>query len=215
MFLPDRYVSGTCPRCGTPDQYGDNCEICGATYAPADLIEPCRCLSGTTPVLRESEHLFFRLGDFEPMLREWLSGERPAPAVRPSSTTGSRPACGLGHLARRALLRLRDARMRRASISTSGSTRRSATSAASQALRARSAVNFDDYWQSETRRPSCTTSSARTSSTSTRCSGRRCCMAPACAGRPACTCTASSPSTARRCRSRAAPSSLRAATSTI
>ena len=71
MFLPDRYVKGSCPRCGTPDQYGDSCEVCGATYQPADLKDPVSVLSGTRPVERESEHLFFRLGDFEPMLREW------------------------------------------------------------------------------------------------------------------------------------------------
>ena len=71
MFLPDRYVKGTCPRCGTPDQYGDSCEACGATYAPSELRDPVSVLSGTRPVERESEHLFFRLGDFEPMLREW------------------------------------------------------------------------------------------------------------------------------------------------
>jgi methionyl-tRNA synthetase len=71
MFLPDRYVKGTCPRCGTPDQYGDSCESCGATYAPGDLKDPVSVLTGTRPVERESEHLFFRLGDFEPMLRKW------------------------------------------------------------------------------------------------------------------------------------------------
>jgi methionyl-tRNA synthetase len=71
MFLPDRYVRGTCPRCGAKDQYGDSCEVCGATYAPAELIDPVSVVSGTRPVERESEHLFFRLGAFEPMLREW------------------------------------------------------------------------------------------------------------------------------------------------
>ncbi len=82
MFLPDRYVRGTCPRCRAADQYGDSCESCGATYTPAELIEPKSALSGTTPVWRESEHLFFRLGDFEAMLREWLAGGRLQPAVR-------------------------------------------------------------------------------------------------------------------------------------
>jgi methionyl-tRNA synthetase len=71
MFLPDRYVRGTCPVCGTKDQYGDSCENCGATYSPADLLDPVSVLSGTRPIERESEHLFFRLGQFEPMLREW------------------------------------------------------------------------------------------------------------------------------------------------
>jgi len=71
MFLPDRYVKGTCPRCATPDQYGDSCENCGATYTPSDLIDPVSVVSGTTPIQRESEHIFFKLGDFEPMLRKW------------------------------------------------------------------------------------------------------------------------------------------------
>ncbi len=71
MFLPDRYVKGTCPRCGTPDQYGDSCENCGATYAPSDLVDPLSVVSGTRPVERESEHIFFRLGNFEAMLRKW------------------------------------------------------------------------------------------------------------------------------------------------
>ncbi|MFO0336289.1 MAG: methionine--tRNA ligase [Pseudomonadota bacterium] len=71
MFLPDRYVKGTCPVCRTPDQYGDSCENCSATYTPLDLIDPVSVVTGTRPVERESEHLFFRLGAFEPMLRAW------------------------------------------------------------------------------------------------------------------------------------------------
>ncbi len=81
MFLPDRYVRGTCPRCGALDQYGDSCEVCGATYTPADLKDPVSVVSGTPPVQRDSEHLFFRLGDFEPMLREWTGSGRLQPAV--------------------------------------------------------------------------------------------------------------------------------------
>ena len=71
MFLPDRYVKGICPRCRTPDQYGDSCENCGATYSPSDLIDPVSVVSGSRPVERESEHIFFRLGNFEEMLRRW------------------------------------------------------------------------------------------------------------------------------------------------
>jgi methionyl-tRNA synthetase len=81
MFLPDRYVRGTCPKCGAPDQYGDSCEVCGATYTPADLVNPVSVVSGTPPVQRDSEHLFFKLADFEPMLREWTGGGRLQPAV--------------------------------------------------------------------------------------------------------------------------------------
>ena len=72
MFLPDRFIRGTCPRCRSGDQYGDSCEICGATYAPTDLIDPVSALSGVTPELRESEHLFFTLDAFEEMLKQWL-----------------------------------------------------------------------------------------------------------------------------------------------
>jgi len=81
MFLPDRYVRGTCPRCGALDQYGDSCESCGATYTPAELVDPVSVVSGTPPVQRDSEHLFFRLGDFEPMLRAWTGSGRLQPAV--------------------------------------------------------------------------------------------------------------------------------------
>ena len=71
MFLPDRYVKGTCPICRTPDQYGDSCENCSGTYTPLDLIDPVSVVTGTRPVERESEHFFFRLGNFESMLRKW------------------------------------------------------------------------------------------------------------------------------------------------
>jgi len=71
MFLPDRFIKGECPRCGTAGQHGDNCEACGATYSPTDLKNPVSVVSGTTPVARESLHYFFKLADFEPLLREW------------------------------------------------------------------------------------------------------------------------------------------------
>jgi methionyl-tRNA synthetase len=72
MFLPDRLVKGTCPKCKSPDQYGDSCEVCGSTYSPTDLIDPYSTVSGDKPVLRSSEHLFVSLGKHEPFLREWL-----------------------------------------------------------------------------------------------------------------------------------------------
>jgi methionyl-tRNA synthetase len=74
MFLPDRFIKGECPKCGASDQYGDNCEVCGASYSPAELKNPTSVVSGAVPEQRESEHLFFRLSDFEPMLREWTRG---------------------------------------------------------------------------------------------------------------------------------------------
>ena len=72
MFLPDRFVRGTCPRCATEDQYGDACENCGATYTTADLIDPISVLSGLPPVKRESEHYFFKLSDYDQRLRDWI-----------------------------------------------------------------------------------------------------------------------------------------------
>jgi methionyl-tRNA synthetase len=71
MFLPDRFIKGECPKCGAPDQYGDNCEACGASYSPGELMHPRSAVSGAVPEQRDSEHYFFKLGDFEPMLREW------------------------------------------------------------------------------------------------------------------------------------------------
>jgi methionyl-tRNA synthetase len=73
MFLPDRYVKGICPVCGTADQYGDSCENCGSTYTPADLKDPISVVSNTTPVWRESEHFFFRLSAFEQNLATWVT----------------------------------------------------------------------------------------------------------------------------------------------
>jgi len=72
-FLPDRYIRGTCPKCGTEDQYGDVCESCGATYQPTELLQPRCALCGATPTLRTSKHFFFQLKDFEPFLRQWTS----------------------------------------------------------------------------------------------------------------------------------------------
>ena len=82
MFLPDRYIKGECPNCGSPDQYGDNCEVCGKAYSPTDLKNPRSVVSGATPELRDSEHYFFELGKFEAMLREWLAGDVATPAVK-------------------------------------------------------------------------------------------------------------------------------------
>jgi methionyl-tRNA synthetase len=82
MFLPDRFVRGTCPNCGTADQYGDSCENCGATYTPADLKDPVSTVTGSAPVWRDSEHLFFRLGESEAMLRDWLAGSALSAAVQ-------------------------------------------------------------------------------------------------------------------------------------
>ena len=71
IFLADRYIKGECPKCGAGDQYGDNCEVCGATYTPAELKNPFSVISGATPVEKESEHFFFKLPEFQSFLQEW------------------------------------------------------------------------------------------------------------------------------------------------
>jgi methionyl-tRNA synthetase len=83
-FLADRFVRGSCPRCKSPDQYGDNCEVCGAVYAPDELIDPVSTLSGAKPVKRAAPHFFVRLEDFRPFLLEWTQapGRMPAETAR-------------------------------------------------------------------------------------------------------------------------------------
>ena len=77
MFLPDRFVKGECPKCHAQDQYGDNCEVCGTTYSPTELINPYSAVSGAKPELRESEHFFFKLGECSDFLKAWTSGNNP------------------------------------------------------------------------------------------------------------------------------------------
>ena len=81
MFLPDRFIKGECPKCGAADQYGDNCEACGATYAPTELKNAVSAISGTRPVEKGSEHLFFKLTDFEDMLKTWIKAGHLQPEV--------------------------------------------------------------------------------------------------------------------------------------
>ncbi len=85
MFLPDRYIKGTCPKCGAKDQFGDACEVCGSTYAPTDLIDPYSTLTGAPPELRESEHLFFRLSAPEVVdyLKRWTTAPAPRQTLQP------------------------------------------------------------------------------------------------------------------------------------
>lgn len=75
MFLPDRFIRGECPKCDAADQYGDSCEVCGSTYDPTELKNPVSAVSGATPITKESEHYFFKLGNFESLLREWIQGD--------------------------------------------------------------------------------------------------------------------------------------------
>ncbi len=81
MFLPDRFIKGTCPKCKAADQYGDSCEACGATYSPTDLIDPVSALTGATPINKESEHYFFDLPHFEALLKKWTKEGHLQPEV--------------------------------------------------------------------------------------------------------------------------------------
>ena len=81
MFLPDRFVRGTCPHCGAEDQAGDNCEVCGRTYSPSDVVDPKSVVSGTRPIQKKSEHYFFRLGEFEDSLQRWIADGHVDPVV--------------------------------------------------------------------------------------------------------------------------------------
>lgn len=81
MFLPDRFVKGTCPKCGAEDQNGDNCDECGATYTPTELKNPRSVVSGATPVMKDSEHYFFDLPQFEESLQKWLNGGNVQPEI--------------------------------------------------------------------------------------------------------------------------------------
>lgn len=82
IFLPDRFIKGICPKCQAKDQYGDNCEVCGSTYAPTDLIQPYSVLSGATPIMKKSEHFFFDLPQFTDFLKDWLQRADLQPAMR-------------------------------------------------------------------------------------------------------------------------------------
>ncbi|HED13305.1 MAG TPA: methionine--tRNA ligase [Gammaproteobacteria bacterium] len=82
MFLPDRFIKGECPKCGTVDQYGDNCEACGATYSPTDLKNPVSTISGTTPITRSTTQIYFKVIDFEQPLRDWMATAGLQPQAR-------------------------------------------------------------------------------------------------------------------------------------
>ena len=82
LFLADRFIKGTCPKCRADDQYGDNCEACGATYTPAELIDPVSAISGATPEVRGSTHYFFKLPDFADFLHDWINDGHVQPQIR-------------------------------------------------------------------------------------------------------------------------------------
>ncbi|MCL7929036.1 methionine--tRNA ligase [Halomonas llamarensis] len=82
LFLADRFIKGTCPKCHAEDQYGDNCEKCGATYTPAELIDPVSAISGATPEVRSSTHYFFKLPDFADFMQKWINDGHVQPQIR-------------------------------------------------------------------------------------------------------------------------------------
>ncbi|OGO95617.1 MAG: methionine--tRNA ligase [Coxiella sp. RIFCSPHIGHO2_12_FULL_42_15] len=82
IFLPDRFIRGTCPKCKAPDQYGDNCEACGTTYSPLELIDPVSAISGAKPIVKESEHFFFNLANYHDMLKDWIEKGHLQPEVK-------------------------------------------------------------------------------------------------------------------------------------
>ncbi len=100
MFLPDRYIKGECPKCHAKDQYGDSCEVCGAVYAPTDLIEPYSTLTNSRPVLKSSDHFFFKLSDPRcvAFLQEWTTGKNAAglPRLQPEVLAKTREWLGDG-----------------------------------------------------------------------------------------------------------------------
>ncbi len=190
MFLPDRFVKGTCPKCKSADQYGDNCEVCGATYSPTELIEPKSVVSGATPVMRDSEHFFFDLPSFSEMLQAWTrSGalqEQVANKMQEWFESGlqqwdiSRDAPYFGFEIPNAPGKYFYVWLD-APIGYMGSFKNLCDKRGDT-------TSFDEYWK-KTPTPSCTTSSAKTSSISTACSGRPCWKAATSVSRPTCSFT--------------------------
>jgi methionyl-tRNA synthetase len=211
MFLPDRFIKGECPKCGAPDQYGDNCEACGASYSPNELKNPRSAVSGAVPEQRESDHYFFSPRRLRAMLRDWTRGGGLQPQVANKLDEWfeaglqewdiSRDAPYFGfeipdHPGKFFYVWLD------APIGYMASFRNLCDSPAGRTPDSISTISGE-----RTRAPSCTTSSARTSSISTPCSGRPCCTVRISARRAPSSPTASSRSTGRRCPSRAGPSS--------
>ena len=231
MFLADRYLKGECPKCGAKDQYGDACENCSTVYAATDLKNPYSTLSGAKPVLKSSEHYFFRLSDpkCKAFIRQWI--ETPG---RLQSQVANKAMEWIEGQGDKALadwdisrdppyfgIRVPDIKEEKylyvwldAPIGYLASSLKNYCESGKAKAKGESRT-FEKFLRDPRPIPSRFTSSARTSSTSTPCSGRRCCISPArpTASRTRSTCTASSASRAKRCPSRAAPASIHYATS--
>lgn len=124
MFLPDRFVKGTCPKCKSADQYGDNCEVCGATYSPTELIEPKSVVSGATPVMRDSSTFSLTCRHSAKCCRRGPAAARCRSRWRTKCRSGLNPACNSGTFPATRRILVSKSRTRRANISTSGWTRR-------------------------------------------------------------------------------------------
>ena len=150
LFLADRYIKGTCPKCKTDDQYGDNCEACGATYAPTDLINPVSAISGATPIEKESTHYFFKLPEFTEFLQEWTRSRCRANQKWPTNlANGWIAACRNGiSAAMRPTLALKSP-MHRANIFMYGWMRLLAIWPALKTCCDRDGLDFDQYWAAD------------------------------------------------------------------
>lgn len=191
MFLPDRFVKGTCPKCKSPDQYGDNCEVCGATYSPTELIEPKSVVSGATPVMRDSEHFFFDLPSFSEMLQAWTRSGALQEQVANKMQEWFESGLQQWDISAMRRTSVSKSRTRRANTSTSGWTHQSATWAPSRTCATSVATpSASMNTGRKIPRPSCTTSSVKTSFISTACSGQRCWKAATSASQPTCSFTA-------------------------
>ena len=179
MFLPDRYVKGQCPRCHAPDQYGDNCEVCSATYSPRDLIQPYSVLTGETPIVRESEHIFFDLPQFSDFLQNWLATAPVQESMRNKLGEWFKTGLSAWDISRDAPYW---------GFEIPGEPQKYFY------VWLDAPVGY--FASGRTVAPRCTTSSARTSPISTCSSGRPCSRAPATARPAAFSATASSPSMA-------------------
>ena len=215
MFLPDRYVKGNCPVCDTADQYGDSCEVCGATYTPADLKNPFSVVTGTTPVWRESEHYFFRLSAFEPRLADWVKSGAVQDSVAHKLEEWFAQGLKDWDISRDAPyfgFQIPDAPGKYfyvwfdAPIGYLGSFMQFCAS---------TRIDFRRFPRGGLESRTAPLHRQGHHRTSTRCSGPRCSRSPACAARPRCTRMDSSPSTARKCPSPAARSSRHGAIWTI
>ncbi|BBI74540.2 hypothetical protein HAALTHF_39280n [Vreelandella aquamarina] len=180
LFLADRFIKGTCPKCHAVDQYGDNCEKCGATYTPADLINPVSAISGATPEVRSSTHYFFKLPDFADFLQQWINDGHVQPQIRNKLMEWFESGFNEWDISRDAPyfgFEIPDAPGKYFYVWLDAPI---GYLASFKNLCERKGIDFDRFWEkTQTRRS--TTSLVKTSSISTRCSGLPCSTVLICA----------------------------------